>query len=115
MKISKALRKQFEDKARELVARCNPYIEQAVKYAVGGTAMFLYAGQAMTLDEINQAYFETAVKDIQYGYEQRMVGYYDKWYRYSHTDEGAAYDAGQRMAADTGKCSKEFHIIECAA
>ena len=112
MRITKALKKQFEDKARELVVRYNPYIKQAVKYAVDSVTMFLYEGQVMTLNEINQAYFDTAVKDIEYGYKQRMVGYYDKWYRYSHADNGAAYDVGQRIATDTGKCVNNFQIIE---
>lgn len=41
-----------------------------------------------------------------------MVGYYDKWYRYSHADEGYAYDVGQRLATENPKCSTEFNIIE---
>ena len=89
-KITKALKKRFEEKAKELCERYNPYREQ-----------------------IDVEYIDTAVKDIQYGYEQRMAGYMDKWYRYNHADEGAAYEAGQRMAADTGKCPEEFTIIEC--
>lgn len=114
MKITKAMKKMFENKARELVQSYNPYIKRSVEYAIGGTPMFIFLDKSMTKEEIDNAYIETAVKDIQAGYEQRMVGYYDKWYRYNHSDEGRAYDAGQRMAADTDKCPDEFQIIECS-
>lgn len=115
MRITKALKKTFEDKARELVQRYNPYIAKSTQYAIGGVPMYIYAGESMTKEEIDTAYFETAVKDMQRGYEERMVGFYDKWYRYSHADEGAAYDAGVRMAADNPKCKPNCQYIECMA
>lgn len=114
MRITKALKKQFEDKARTLVKEYNPYIEKSIQYAIGDTPMYLYANQSMTREQIDNAYVETAVKDMTKGYEERMVGYYDKWYRYSHADEGRAYDEGQKMATENPKCSAEFHIIEIA-
>lgn len=115
MRITKAMKKMFENKAKELVQSYNPYIKCSVEYAIGGAPMFIFLDKSMTKEEIDNAYIETALKDIQAGYEQRMVGYYDKWYRYNHSDEGRAYDAGQRMAADTDKCPAEFQIIECTA
>lgn len=114
MRITKALKKQFEDKAIELVKEHNPYIKDSIQYAIGGTPMYLFAEKPMTREEIDSAYVETAVKDITKGYEERMVGYYDKWYRYTRIDEGRAYDAGQKMATENPKCSAEFHIIEIA-
>lgn len=114
MRITKELKKQFEAKARELCAAYNPYIEESIKYAIGGVPRFLRGNQSFTREQIDADYIETASKDIQRGYEERMVGSYDKWYRYSHADEGKAYDAGQRMAADNPKCPAEFTVIEIA-
>ena len=113
MRITKELKKTFEESARNLVERYNPYIHRATRYNIGDKKMFIYAGEHLTEEEINKAYYETAVKDIQAGYEQRMVGYYDKWYRYSHADEGAAYDAGVKLATSNPKCKDTFTIIEC--
>lgn len=113
MRITKALKAEFEAKVAEIVKNYNPYIKEAIKYSVGNTPMFIYANTCMTKEEIDKAYMETALKDIQRGYEERMVGYYDKWYRYNHADEGTAYDAGQRIAIKNPKCSGEFQIIEC--
>lgn len=117
-KITKALKKQFEEKAKELCEEYNPYREdreRSIPYFIGKTPMFYFKAlnKSLTKEQIDAEYIDTAVKDIQYGYEQRMAGYMDKWYRYNHADEGAAYEAGQRMAADTGKCPEEFRIIEC--
>lgn len=117
-KITKALKKRFEEKAKELCERYNPYREDrecSTPYFIGKTPMFYFKAlnKSLTKEQIDVEYIDTAVKDIQYGYEQRMAGYMDKWYRYNHADEGAAYEAGQRMAADTGKCPEEFTIIEC--
>ena len=114
MRITKELKKQFEAKAQELCAEFNPYIEQSIKYAIDGTPHFLLNGKAYTKEQIDADYIETATKDIQRGFEERMVGSYDKWYRYSHADEGRAYDAGQKMASETGKCPAEFTVIEIA-
>lgn len=117
-KITKALKKQFEEKARELCERYNPYEKKrdcSIPYFIGKTPMFLFKplNKSLTKEQIDAEYIDTAVKDIQTGYEQRMAGYMDKWYRYNRSDEGTAYEAGQKMAADTGKCPEEFTIIEC--
>ena len=114
MKIAKELKKQFEDKAQELCAEFNPYIGQSIQYAIGGSPRFLYNDKSFTREQIDAEYIRTASNDIQKGYAERMAGYYDKWYRYSHADEGRAYDAGQQMAAQNPKCPAEFNIIECS-
>lgn len=111
--MKKLTNKQVEELAREALAKGNPYIKAAVKYMMGGKPMFLYANEKMTKEDIDKAYMETAAKDIQYGYEQRAVGYYDKWYRYNRADEGRAYDMGCWVAANTANCKELFNIIEC--
>ncbi|MBR0542495.1 MAG: hypothetical protein IJK26_09900 [Clostridia bacterium] len=116
MRITKALQKQFEEKARELVARYNPYAnkrDRSTLYFIDGKPMYLFLGKSLTQEQIDAEYYETCLKDIQAGYEQRMTGYYDKWYRYNHADEGTAYDAGCRMAADNPKCKNECTYIPC--
>lgn len=34
---------------------------------------------------------QTNVNDFNQGQKERMIGYYDKWYRYNRSDDGAAY------------------------
>ena len=115
MEFTRAQLEIFEQKARNLVEQYNPYIKKAVAYHIDGKEMYLYANQSLTREEIDAAYYETALKDIKNGFKERMVGYYDKWYRYNHADQGWAYDTGVRMAADTEECPVEFNIIECTA
>lgn len=111
--MKKITNKQIEELAHEALLRGNPYINGAIRYNVDGETRYLYAGESMTRENIDRAYIETASKDIRNGYNERGVGYYDKWYRYSRADNGRAYDFGQRLAAQTTGCSEEFHIIEC--
>ena len=56
---------------------------------------------------------ETNVNDFLAGKKQRLVGYYDKWYRYNRKDGGAAYDAGVQAAIDSGLATDHCIIIEC--
>ena len=56
---------------------------------------------------------QTNVNDFNQGKRERMIGYYDKWYRYNRKDDGAAYDAGVKAAIDSGKAKDECIIIEC--
>ena len=114
MKITKELKERFLEKAIELALSYNPYIKEAIPYAIDGKEMYIYAGESLTREQIDDAYIKTAVYDIEHGFSERMVGYYDKWYRYSRTDEGRAYDEGQKMAAEREKCPREFHVIEIA-
>ena len=113
--MKRITKKQVEELAARALSYGNPYINRAVKLYIGHVPMYMYAGETMTREEIDAAYLETARKDIKSGYDQRSVGYYDKWYRYNHADEGRAYDMGVRLAADTEGCKEEFHIIECMA
>jgi len=50
--------------------------------------------------------------DEKKGYQDRIAGYYDKWYRYNRNDDGEAYDKGCVKAASTDKCSDYFTLIE---
>ena len=49
--------------------------------------------------------------DEQRGYIDRIAGFYDKWYRYNRSDDGAAYDTGCVKAVDSGKCPDCFTLI----
>lgn len=98
--------------AEELEKTYNPYIKKAIRYMVGNEERFLAFGEMMTRQDIADAYIETAMKDIKFGFCDRMVGYYDKWYRYSRADEGRAYDKGVRIATTNKKCKAEMNIIE---
>ena len=111
--MKKITTKLIRELAQRALDRGNPYEAKATKYFIGCTPMFLYAGEHMTKEQIDAAYIETASKDIKYGYEERAVGYYDKWYRYNRADEGRAYDMGVRLAADTEGCKDDFQIIPC--
>lgn len=55
---------------------------------------------------------QTNVNDFIQGKKDRMIGYYDKWYRYNRTDDGASYDAGCRAAIESGRAKNECIIIE---
>lgn len=111
--MKRITRTQIKELAQKALDRGNPYISRATKYYIGTTPMFLYAGEQMTKTQIDAAYIETASKDIENGYKERGVGYYDKWYRYNRADEGRAYDMGVRLAADTDGCAGDFQIIPC--
>jgi len=51
--------------------------------------------------------------DEQRGYNNRLAGFYDKWYRYNRNDDGASYDAGCVKAVNSGKCKDYFTLIDC--
>ena len=97
----------------KVIAQGNPYVDKAVQFFKDKRPMFLYADKVMTLEELNEAYRKTAEHDIRNGYKERNVGYYDKWYRYNRADEGRAYDAGVKMAIESGKAPGDYNIIEC--
>lgn len=105
--------KEIDQLANKALSLGNPYIARAVRYYVDMIPVYLYAGEKMSRQEIDLAYLETAAKDIRAGFNDRSVGYYDKWYRYNHADGGRAYDLGQRLAADRPGCPDEFQIIPC--
>lgn len=105
--------KRVKELAEECLKHGNPYKAKATEYYRGSEPMYLCFGKSMTAEEIDEAYLDTAMHDIRNGYNERMVGYYDKWYRYSHMDEGRAYDYGVREAVKNPKCAEEMRIIEC--
>lgn len=83
---------KFERAAHEVAETFNPY---------GADSSYCY-----------EAYVAQATKDIKAGYNDRMVGYYDKWYRYNRRDEGRAYDIGVKMALQMKSCKADFRLIE---
>jgi len=109
--MKKITKTQLNELAKRDLESGNPYIARAIKYMVGNEVRYLYAQESMNKEEIDNAYMETAMKDIKNGYNERAVGYYDKWYRYSRADEGRAYDLGVRLAADTEGCKSKMIII----
>jgi hypothetical protein len=55
----------------------------------------------------------TERKDETQGRKDRKAGFYDKWYRYNRTDDGAAYDRGCVSAVNSGTCPVDrFTLIE---
>lgn len=99
--------------AMELADSYNPYKEKAVKLFVGGEPRYIWATEEYDENGIREAYIETAMKDIKNGYNERMTGWYDKWYRYNHADCGRAYDAGVKKACTMPKCEDVCNFIEC--
>ncbi len=93
----------------------NPYILKAVRFFIDAEEHYIYADEIMNKEQIDKAYLKTAIHDIKYGYKERMVGYYDKWFRYTRADEGRAYDLGVKLALENPKCCENMHIIECRA
>lgn len=105
--------KEIKDLANKALNCGNPYKKNAIMFYKDRVAMYIYAETIMTEEEIDNAYIETAMHDIKEGFNQRMVGYYDKWYRYNHADEGRAYDLGVKRALQEAKCEDTMNIIEC--
>lgn len=102
---------RIRELAIELEASYNPYIQEATEYFIGYTPMYLFRNRRYSKADLVDAYIEIAMKDISNGYKERMVGYYDKWYRYNRSDEGRAYDLGVKEATKSDKCEEEMHII----
>ena len=99
----------------KVLAGGNPYKARAVEFFIDQRQMFIYADEVMTTERLDEEYAKTAEHDITMGYKDRMVGYYDKWYRYSRADEGRAYDIGVKLAAQKDECEQEMRIIPCMA
>lgn len=112
--MRKITEKQIETLAQEALSRGNPYIARSVPYYIDRVEVYLDPndGKTHTKEEMDEMYLGTARKDIKCGYDDRSVGYYDKWYRYNHFDEGRAYDRGQREAARTPGCRDDLQFIE---
>lgn len=113
--MRKITEKEIKDLAQEALRRGNPYLNNARAYPYGGQILYLYGERLYSEQELNDAYLETAMKDVKSGYGERGAGYYDKWYRYTRADGGRAYDLGVRLAADTPGCCQECQFIGCAS
>lgn len=113
MKKSRIPNDVLQQKSFEALRGGNPYKKLFTHFYVDMQDRYiLQDGSIKTEAELNLEYANTAKKDIQSGYNDRMVGYYDKWYRYTRADEGRAYDIGCQLAMKDPECSDEFHIIE---
>lgn len=106
-------KKILAEAVEKVIAGGNPYYKEATQFYVDRKVMFLFHGEIVDKDTLDREYRKTAEHDLMNGYKERMVGYYDKWYRYSRADEGRAYDEGVRLAVADNRCKAEFHIIEC--
>lgn len=111
--MKKISKEKIIELANKALSSGNPYIDKATKFFIDQVENYIYADEIMNLEQINHEYLVTAKHDIEVGYKDRMVGYYDKWYRYSRCDEGRAYDLGVRFAVEQSDCPYGMHIIEC--
>lgn len=110
MKITKS---EIKELALKALSQGNPYIENSIEHYVGTETKYVYRdGEIYTKEELDDEYLKTASKDIEQGFRNRMIGYYDKWFRYNRADEGRAYDLGCQYAVKQDKCSDEMRIIE---
>ena len=86
---------------------------EQIRYFINGEPHYLVNGQSMTESELQGLTDEIAQSDEDIGYRDRMAGFYDKWYRYHHSDNGAAYDKGVKRAQTQPHCPAHCHVIEC--
>lgn len=116
MKINNELNNEATAMAQHLCETHNPYRSTAEVQIIQGSTLVVYRAQnggLYTAKALDEEYKKTAKHDFIRGYNDRIVGYYDKWYRYNHADSGRAYDEGVKYATQQNKCAKEMHIIEC--
>lgn len=84
-------------------------MSKTIEYNVGNEKHYMIG----STDYTETQYKELQAKYEKKGYEERMVGYYDKWYRYYTFDNGKSYDKGCMRAVETHKCVPDCTIIEC--
>lgn len=101
--------------AHRFCEQYNPYRDRAERRVVNGLniVVYDYNGLLYTEQELDASYCKTFKSDFIHGYSDRMAGYYDKWYRYNHADEGRAYDEGVKLATQQTSCKEEMIIIPC--
>ena len=97
---------------KETVESWNPYIKNSIEFFVDKKARYIFHDEVYTKEELDAEYSKTVEKDIVSGYNDRIVGYYDKWYRYNRQDSGRAYDKGVMLATKSKKCVDECYFIE---
>jgi hypothetical protein len=107
----KKLNKRSLESALAIVVKAgNPYKNQSIQFFIDRQPRFIFKDEVYTTESLDQIYEQTATKDIEKGYADRMVGYYDKWYRYNRADNGRAYDKGVELAMNQPSC-KEYMVI----
>lgn len=106
-----------DEEIKQLAMEClnsgNPYVRQAQTYKFEDDVLYLWHNELYRKETLDDMYLDTACKDIKRGYDERLTGYYDKWYRYNHADDGFAYDRGVIRALGEKDCPKEVTIISC--
>lgn len=85
------------------------FIDKKPHYLLSAT------GKVYTQEEADRMERQRIERDRKAGYDDRMAGYYDKWYRYKRSDNGKAYDEGQQAALKNPKCEGSMEIIPCMA
>lgn len=80
----------------------------------GGRKIIAFANDSQGTQEEHAQAWLTQKEDEQRGFNDRKAGFYDKWYRYTRKDDGAAYDRGVIKAVESGLCPEHFTLIECA-
>lgn len=87
-----------------------------IQFFVGKEARYITkTGEVITQEELDQMEQNRIEKDKKAGYNDRMSGYYDKWYRYNRSDNGKAYEEGQMAATYNPECEGSMTIIPCMA
>jgi len=93
------------------------------QYNRGSEILYVLGDNLYTEHELDVMDAERQKKDEQAGYEARKAHYYDKWYRYTRSDNGAAYDRGVAKCVNEAESysakwhkddESDFHIIEIA-
>jgi len=93
------------------------------KYTRGNETLYALGDNLYTEDELEAMDEARQKRDEQKGYEDRKSHCYDKWYRYSRSDDGAAYDHGVvKCVNEASKFGKKwsqedednFFVIEIA-
>lgn len=84
-----------------------------IKFFIDREPRYIIGDKVYTQTEVDKMEHERQEKDRKAGYNDRMNGYYDKWYRYNRSDSGAAYDRGQQEASNNEKCAEDVEFIPC--
>lgn len=111
MKKLKLRKGELKTAVSELVTAGNPYIGNSIQFFIDRQPRFIYKDKVYTSEELDEIYEQISTKDMQKGFSDRMVGFYDKWYRYNREDNGKAYDKGVELATKEDECSEEVTFI----
>lgn len=95
----------------KIVTAGNPYKYKSVLFFIDRQPRYIFNDTVYTVEELDEIYEQIVTRDIEKGYADRMVGYYDKWYRYNRIDNGKAYDKGVELATKEDECSEEVTFI----